>query len=215
MTWKVRHEGSTRSVPVATVEEIHQGLADGLWTPEDEVQAPGEGTWTPLSAHPATEDAAAEVEPPEPAFHPDETHLDMTALIDVCLVLLIFFMLLVAYTAIQKRLQADFAGSNQKGNVQQIPEQQARDTMILLKLTRENDRTVYRANVQQGDKLVPKELNPDQLEAELRALVTPERQTVLLDHADAVPHGDVVKAQDAATGLRLKIRVLMPGPPGR
>lgn len=206
MTWKVRHEGSARSVPVATLEEIHQGLLDGVWSPEDEVQGPDEKNWVPLSAHPATEDVAAEVEPPEPTFHPDESHLDMTALIDVCLVLLIFFMLLVSYAAMQKRLEAGMAGAADKGAVKQVTEDEANRSMILVRITRENDRSVYRATTEEG----VKELNSNQLEQDLRALMKPGRGTLLLDFSDDVPHGDVVKAQDAATGLRLKINLLMP-----
>jgi biopolymer transport protein ExbD len=212
MTWKVRHEGSSRSAPVATLEELHQGLADGLWSPEDEVQGPGETTWTPLSSHPATEDAAAEIEPPEPAQHEDETHLDMTALIDVCLVLLIFFMLLVSYTAIQKRLAAAApSGSNQKAGPDIIPRRDT-ESMIWLKVEMKEGKAIYTATLTEDGKPDVKPLNPDKLEQELKSLVKPRRTTVLLDHAGDVPHGDVIRAQDAATGLGLQLKWLMPGP---
>ena len=47
-------------------------------------------------------EVAAELEAP-PLVREDPTHLDMTALIDVCLVLLIFFMMTTTYAvAVQK-----------------------------------------------------------------------------------------------------------------
>ncbi len=212
MSWKIRHEGSSRSVPVETLEEVHQGLADGVWSPEDEIQGPDETTWVPLSAHPATEDAAAEVEPPEPSHHDDETHLDMTALIDVCLVLLIFFMLLVSYTALQKRLESGLAGAAEGSNVKPLDSKQVALQMIHLKINLEQGKVVYRASIQEGGQAIDKELDPDRLEEGLKALATPERRTLLLDFADNVKHGDVVKAQDAGTGVGLKIILRMPGP---
>jgi biopolymer transport protein ExbD len=210
MTWKVRHEGSSRSAPVGTLDEIHQGLADGLWSPEDEVQAPGETAWTPLSAHPATEDAAAEVEPPEPAHHEDETHLDMTALIDVCLVLLIFFMLLVGYTAMHKRLAAAATGTNQQAGPTPVFKNEVEKSMIWLKIDMADGSPVFKATVTDNGKQTVKELDASNLEDSLKALVRPTRMILLLDYNPKVPHGDVTRAIDAATGLRLNIKILMP-----
>ena len=212
MSWLIRHEGSTRSVPVATVEEIHQGLADGLWTPEDEVQAPGETTWTALSSHPATEDAAAEVEPPEPTHYEDESNLDMTALIDVCLVLLIFFMMLVGYTAMQKRIESARAGKADAGNVREVAQPEAEQSMVWLKITFEDGKSVYVAETTDNGQRTTTKLDPADLKTGLGRLIKAGRSTLLLDHQDNVPHGDVVKAQDAGTGLRMKIALLMKGP---
>lgn len=213
MTWKVRHEGSSRSAPVATLDELHAGLADGVWSPEDEVQGPGETTWTPLSAHPATEDVAAEIEPPEPAQHDDETHLDMTALIDVCLVLLIFFMLLVGYTAMQKRLHGpDPTGTSTQAGPTPISRAQVEQSMIWLKVEMKEGQPVYTATVTEQGQSVVKPLDANDLEAGLKGLIKDDRTKLLLDHTADVPHGAVVKAQDAATGLRLQVKWLLPKP---
>jgi len=101
MSWKIRHEGSPQARSL-TLPQIVEGLRDGLWEPTDEVQGPGESKWTAIENHPQLAEVAEELEPPPPVRE-DETHLDMNALIDVCLVLLIFFMMTTTYAvAVQK-----------------------------------------------------------------------------------------------------------------
>jgi biopolymer transport protein ExbD len=103
MTWQVRHEGSPRVVPGLTLEDIVHGLRDGSWEPTDEVMGPGDKSWTAIENHPQLAEYAMEVEPSPATHHVEATSIDMNALIDVCLVLLIFFILTTAYaTAVQK-----------------------------------------------------------------------------------------------------------------
>src|SRR4051812_31415454 len=97
MAWQVRHEGSPRVVRDLTAQQIVDGLRDGLWEPTDEVQGPGEARWRAIEAHPQFAEAALDLETPPPAHPPEATSLDMNALIDVCLVLLIFFILTTSY----------------------------------------------------------------------------------------------------------------------
>ena len=92
MSWKVRHEGSPQHRELATAQEVLQGLIDGVWEPTDEVRGPNDAKWQPLETHPQFAEAAADIEP-LPKMHEDESKLDMNALIDVCLVLLIFYIL--------------------------------------------------------------------------------------------------------------------------
>src|SRR5260370_30512233 len=97
MNWKIRHEGSPKAVEDLTLPEVLEGLQDGLWEPTDEVMGPDDQAWIAIENHPQLEEVAADLElPPGPSHH-DETHLDMTPLIDVCLVLLIFFILTTSY----------------------------------------------------------------------------------------------------------------------
>jgi len=105
MNWKIRHEGSPEHVEMS-LEQLQQGLADGVWEPTDEVLGPGETEWLPIESHPALAELAADLEPPPPRTYDDETRLDMTPLIDVCLVLLVFFMLTATVAALQTRLDA-------------------------------------------------------------------------------------------------------------
>jgi biopolymer transport protein ExbD len=102
MSWQLRHEGSPESVSGLTLAQIAEGLRDGRWHPSDEVKGPDDHQWVRIESHPQLAEVAAEVEQ-SPIVHDDETHLDMNALIDVTMVLLIFFILTTAHaTAIQK-----------------------------------------------------------------------------------------------------------------
>lgn len=98
MTWQVRHEGSPRAVSGLTVQRIAEGLRDGAWEVTDEVMGPNDRTWVALENHPQFAEVVADLEP-QPRPHQEATSLDMTALIDVCLVLLIFFILTTTYAA--------------------------------------------------------------------------------------------------------------------
>ena len=103
MSWQIRHQGSPRSVGGLSLEEIIAGLRDGVWETTDEVKGPGETVWQPIENHPQLAALAAEMEQPPPRRRDEGTHLDMNALIDVCLVLLIFFILTTTYaSAVQK-----------------------------------------------------------------------------------------------------------------
>jgi len=99
MTWQVRHQGSPRSVGGLSLEEIAAGLRDGVWETTDEVKGPGETTWQAIESHPQLAALAEELELPPPRRREEGTYIDMNALIDVCLVLLIFFILTTTYAA--------------------------------------------------------------------------------------------------------------------
>src|SRR5687768_11186452 len=97
-TWKMRHEGAPQSVEGLTAELIVEGVQEGQWEPTDEVMGPGESDWKSLETHPHFAEAMAAYDPPMSPPLPDETRLDMNPLIDVALVLLIFFILTTTYT---------------------------------------------------------------------------------------------------------------------
>jgi biopolymer transport protein ExbD len=104
MPWQVRHEGSPRVVRNLTPQQIVDGLRDGLWEPTDEVQGPDEPRWRAIESHPQFAEVALDLEPPRPSHHPEATSLDMNALIDVCLVLLIFFILTTSYANLVQKV---------------------------------------------------------------------------------------------------------------
>src|SRR5262249_15679997 len=104
-TWRVRHEGSPRSVDGLTLQQLGAGLADGQWERTEGGMGRRDTTGEAIENHPELAEIAAEIEPRPPRSYGDETHLDMNALIDVCLVLLIFFILTTTVAALQKRLQ--------------------------------------------------------------------------------------------------------------
>jgi biopolymer transport protein ExbD len=97
--YTLRHQGSPQVREGLTLAQIVEGLQDGLWEPTDEIRGPGEREWRSLEDHPTTAEIVAEMEAPPPVRHDEGTHLDMNAIIDVCLVLLIFFVLTASYAA--------------------------------------------------------------------------------------------------------------------
>src|SRR5262249_27607837 len=163
MSWKVRHEGSPRTVENLTPGQIAQGLEEGLWEPTDEVQGPDDPGWTPIESHPIFAEVAADIDL-TPDKKPDEgTHLDMTALIDVCLVLLAFFILTTGYAALQKMLEMGKLNFDDKNGVVRVTDQQVKDLMLRVSVQMEKGEPVIRLE----DEVVA----PGDLPARLNSLV--------------------------------------------
>jgi biopolymer transport protein ExbD len=102
MNWLVRPEGTDTPIALASSADVLAGLRDGIWRPTDDVKGPDDAGWTTIESHPAFHEAAEELEPLPPEH--DDTHLDMNPLIDVCLVLLIFFILTITYASLERAI---------------------------------------------------------------------------------------------------------------
>jgi biopolymer transport protein ExbD len=101
--WQVRLQGVAEPLALTEPVKVLEGLRDGTWEPSDEVKGPADADWQAIEDHPTFADAVAEMGPPPP--HPvDETTLDMNPLIDVSLVLLIFFILTTSYSTMKRVL---------------------------------------------------------------------------------------------------------------
>jgi len=203
--WKVRHQGSPKDVEGLSAQQVLEGLNDGLWEPTDEVMGPDDTNWTPVEAHPVFAEAAAEIEPPPPRVYDDETHLDMTALIDVCLVLLIFFILTTSYAALQSRLESADLDTSKPG-LPTITPDDVKLKMILVSVKMEDGKPVIRVEGNVVD--------PARLTAELLKFKGSKGSAILLLEAERkVPHGAVVAVQDAAKGADMKkvLRLVSPG----
>lgn len=203
MNWKVRHEGSPQFVEMP-LELIQQGLVDGLWEPTDEVMGPGETEWTAIESHPQFEELAEELEPPPIKHYDDESHIDMNALIDVCLVLLVFFILTTTVAVLQKRMEAPSVEEGSKLGVLRVTKEQIAQSMIHVTAKMEGDQPVIRVENQAVD--------PERLALELRKFVRQSSKTMLLlEHDDNVPQDLVVKVIDSAKGAGMdKVRLLIP-----
>lgn len=191
MSWKVRHEGSPRSIDNLSLAQVAEGLADGLWEPTDEVMGPTDKRWIAIEGHPQLAEVAAELEPPERYESEDEARLDMNPLIDVALVLLIFFILTASYAALQKLLE--------------MPDVKAADPSGVVSATKaEVDRLVIRVRaVQEGGQPVfyveDQRVDRAGLGPELAKYVrTTHKTQLLIDASDDVDWGSVVALQDAA-----------------
>jgi biopolymer transport protein ExbD len=188
-TWKVRHEGSPQSVEGLTLEQVAEGLREGQWEPTDEVMGPGEANWQAIENHPQLAETAADIEPPPPKHVEDETRLDMNPLIDVALVLLVFFILTATYETIRKVIDAPDVSEKKDGPRKVNPEQRSR--MVMIKAFKENGQPVIEV---EGQRVVE-----DDLHRTLMALINERRNEVLIDARD-VEWGTLVTIQDAAKG---------------
>src|SRR5262245_26118538 len=190
--WLVRQEGSPQAVGVPSAGEVISGLRDGNWLPTDEVKGPDDSDWQPIEAHPTFTHAAEEVEPPK-AEPKDETHLDMNPLIDVCLVLLIFFILTITYASLERAIEVPQSNPEQKGPAK-VEFKDIRDRVFVVSAKMDGDRPVIRVE--------KKEVAPNQISAEIKKVIeTTGRKEMVLD-ADPkeVPWGIITTILDAAKG---------------
>jgi biopolymer transport protein ExbD len=200
MSWKIRHEGSPKSVEVKTLQQVVDGLQDGRWEPTDEVMGPQDRAWVAIENHPQLAEIALDLEPPPPREQDDETRLDMNALIDVCLVLLVFFILTTTYAELQKMLDSPNLAPDADQKLPVVTRQQVEQSMIQVTVKETDKGPVIRVEGQ--------EVEPDQLVPVLKQFVGPHKVELLLDHDRAVPHGTIVAIEDAAKSAHID-RVLI------
>jgi biopolymer transport protein ExbD len=201
MNWKVRHEGSPEAVD-RTLETLTDELADGVWETTDEIQEPGSTKWVSFENHPSFAEMCEELEtPPKPAPE-GEAHLDFNALIDVTMVLLIFFILTTTVAALQKRIEAPTADKSKKG-ITQITQDKAEATTVMVKVTVENGEPVVL--------LGGKKVGLQGLAGLIRAQITPQKTTLLLEHDDFVSTEVVVEIISAAKAAGLdRVQYVVP-----
>jgi biopolymer transport protein ExbD len=202
MSWKIRHQGSPRSIEGLTVEQVVEGLQDGQWEPTDEVMGPRDTTWVAIESHPQFAEIALDLEPPPPKVYDDETRLDMTPLIDVTMVLLIFFILTTSYAALQKMLEASDLAPDQPAA--RMDRRKVQDSMITVTIKQRGAESVIAVEGQ--------EVSKDALQGLLHAMVSRTRKLeMLLDNDGEVPHGIVVAVIDAAKGAGItKVHTVIP-----
>ena len=198
--WSVRHAGSPESVDGLTAEDVVDGVKEDVWDPSDEVMGPDDPDWVPIEQHPVFAPAMADYEPPPPKQPEDETKLDMNPLIDVALVLLIFFMLTTTYEELRKEFSAP---SSESANPGITTDKELDKTTIRVTAKLDGDKAVYTVE----NEVVPQ----SDLEAkfkEYRERTGHDRLAMEVD--PEVKWGAVVAIQDAAAGAKFQeiIRVM-------
>jgi biopolymer transport protein ExbD len=189
--WLVRQEGSPSAVSVPSEAEVLLGLRNGNWLPTDEVKGPADTQYQSIESHPTFAEAAAEIEPPK-AEPKDETHLDMNPLIDVCLVLLIFFILTITYASLERAIDVPALNNDQKGP-SQVDWKDIKDHVFLVSAKMDGDKTVIR--------VASKEVPLDQVQAEMKRVIdSTGRKEMVLDSDQEVPWGIITAILDAAKG---------------
>jgi biopolymer transport protein ExbD len=204
MSWKIRHEGSPRSIEGLTVPEITQGLLDGLWEPTDEVMGPDDPDWVAIENHPKFSEMALDLEPPLPKEHDDETRLDMTALIAVTMVLLIFFILTTGYAALQKMIEGPTSSSEKPNKPTPVTRRDVDRLMIIVHVVQESNGD-WGLRVEQ-DPVRPENL-PDKLGQFVKAT---QKNDLLIDCPDEAPRSLMIAILDAAKQAGLKPHDLRP-----
>ncbi len=201
MTYSIRHQGSPRSVEGLTVAEVAEGLQDGQWEPDDEVKGPEDKEWMAIENHPQFEELAADLEPPLGRVEVDETRLDMNPVIDVALVLLVFFMLTASYAAIQRVLEMPSGARKASGRLVYTKE---KIDELLIKVTArpgEGGETTYHV---EGEEVAEKNLR-----FVISKYVKQKGKTELVIDAEGVEWASVVAIQDAAQGAGVQRALYM------
>ena len=191
-TWLVRREGSPTAYTLPSAEAVLDGLRDGIWLPSDEVKGPDDPDWVPIDAHHAFEDTAEELAAPLPEAH-DDTHLDMNPLIDVCLVLLIFFILTISYASLERAITIPEDKPEEEGTVAKVDIKDIQDRIFRVSGAMDGDRPVIKVDNE--------EVPLDQLQRKIRTIIdTTGRKEMLLDLDGNVPWGVQTAILDAAKG---------------
>lgn len=189
--WWIRPEGAPHAVEVNSLEDVIAGLRQGRWLPGDEIKQADEKDWQPIYAHPALQEVVEELETP-PRESGDETHLDMNPLIDVCLVLLIFFMLTITYASLERAIDVPPVNPDRKGPAR-VEYKDIKDQVFVVRARVEGERTVI--------KVEQTEVPLERLEAEIKRVIsTTGRREMVLDVDKLVPWGVVAAILDAAKG---------------
>ncbi|MGE3809225.1 MAG: ExbD/TolR family protein [Gemmataceae bacterium] len=194
-TWKVRHEGSPQAVEGLSLQEIVDGLQEGQWETTDEVIGPDDEDWHALENHPALAEVVADLEEPPPRFEEDETRLDMNPLIDVALVLLIFFIITASYAALQRVLQMPSSKQAADGPTV-VSKERVQQYTLQLELRKQGEDTIIR--------LEGKPVGLEELSTVLAQRVAATQRNELVLDVEGVDWGTVVKVQDIAKGAGIE-----------
>ena len=188
--WQVRPEGTETPINLASAADVLAGLRDGIWRPTDDVKGPTDPAWTTIEAHPSFEEAAVELEPLPPES--DDSHLDMNPLIDVCLVLLIFFILTITYASLERAI--DVPETTPEGaTAKPIDYKDIKDQVFRVTAKMDGENLVL---------LIEKEaVKLDELEDKMKRIIDKSgRRQMLLDIDGNVPWGTQTAILDAAKG---------------
>jgi biopolymer transport protein ExbD len=192
--WSVRHAGSPESVDGLTADDVLDGVKEEIWDPSDEVMGPDDPDWVPLEQHPVFAQAMADYEPPPPKQPEDETRLDMNPLIDVALVLLIFFMLTTTYEELRKEFNPPTGERRSDGKT---TDRELKQSSIRITATMEGGNAVFRI---ENEVVAEKDLEAKLVE--IREKTGHDKLAMEIDRQ--VPWKAVVAIQDAAAGAKFQ-----------
>jgi biopolymer transport protein ExbD len=197
MAWRLRHEGSPQPVPQPlTSEQIVEGLKDGVYATTDEVRGSTDPKWLAIESHPHFAEVSEVIQAmeDEAGHEVEDNNIDMNPLIDVCLVLLVFFILATTMSVMEKVMS--LPPNQQDTKLRDLPETLAKQ-YIMFKVEKKGTVTNYNIN---GYDTVKEE---DVLR-ELERFVKEGKTTMILDIAPNVEFNAYIFAKDVATQARIE-----------
>ncbi len=200
MTWHVRPEGTAgtgrRPREFPSAQAVVDALKDGEIASADDMRGPGDAGWVAIEAHPTFAEIAADLDAPPPAPE-EETHLDMNPMIDVSLVLLVFFILTATYSTLTRTFDLSKEQAPSEGAAKLPKIEEIRDRAVTVSVKMEADVPVVR--------LENRVLPMDDLERDLTAMVkVGGRKDAYLDIGPGVPWGVTVKVYEACRGAEVQ-----------
>jgi biopolymer transport protein ExbD len=143
------------------------------------------------------------LDPPFAPPHPDETKLDMNPLIDVALVLLIFFILTTTYQELRKKIDPPMGSS---GETPSIGAAELKQLAIVVTVRQEGEQTVIRVE------------NEVVAENDLQAIFEKlknetGRNRLAVDMEKTIPWKIFIAIQDAAAGAKFLETIRLERPP--
>ncbi|HQR06759.1 MAG TPA: biopolymer transporter ExbD [Gemmatales bacterium] len=203
MAWRLRHEGSPQ--PVAqplTSEQIVEGLKDGVYATSDEVRGPKDAKWITLESHPHFAEVAEVIQAieEEAGHEAEDNNIDMNPLIDVCLVLLVFFILATTMSVMEKMMRLP-PNAPQDAKPKEVKESDAKQ-YIILKIEKKGAGTNFNVN---GYDFPGNDAETEsKLLRELERLVKEGKSTMILDLAPNVEFNAYTLSVDVATQAQIK-----------
>lgn len=197
MAWRLRHEGSPQSIPQPlTSEQIVEGLKDGVYATTDEVRGPGDPKWIKLEAHPHFSEVSEVIEEieNEKGHEPEDNNIDMNPLIDVCLVLLVFFILATTISIMEKVLK--LPSNPQSDKPPPVMTEDQAKKYIMLKIEKKGAGTVFNVNGYDAT-------NENDLLRELERMVKEGKTELILDIQPGVEYNAYIVAVDKAAKARI------------
>ena len=197
MSWRLRHEGSPQ--PIAqplTTEQIVEGLKDGVYATTDEVRGPSDSNWVRLENHPYFAEVSEVIQDieSEATHEADDNNIDMNPLIDVCLVLLVFFILATTMSVMERVMRLP---ANQKNDQEpRVLPPELTQKYIMLRVEKKGAATQFKVNEYVAD-------DDDKLLRELERLVREGKTELILDIGPGVDFGSYTKAVEKAGEARV------------
>ncbi len=197
MSWRLRHEGSPQPVPQPlTSEQIVEGLKDGVYATTDEVRGPSDAKWISLESHPHFAEVSEVIQAieEEAGHEPDDNHIDMNPLIDVCLVLLVFFILATTMSVMEKVMRLPPNSPENTKTKTMTPEQA--NQYVMLTIEKKGTATNFNINGYDTNK-------EEDVLRELERYVKEGKSTMILDIGPNVEFNAYTMAIDVATQARI------------